>query len=75
MEEPYSFSLGHPSASAHFASATFPGKRTSDRTRVRSGPPTLSWALRHPLHTLANTNRQLPARLRFAIITWMFPSL
>ena len=49
-------SLGRPSASAHFTGATCPGRTTSDATRVRSGPPTLRWALRHPLHTLANTN-------------------
>ena len=56
---------GHPSASAHFTSATRPGRITSEITRVRSGPPTLSWAFRHPLHTLANTNRQqLPSRFR-----------
>merc|ERR1712147_501123 len=67
----YPSSLEHPSASAHFASASPPGMATSEYTRVRSGPPTLSWAFRHPLHTLANTNRQLPSRLRFTISSRM----
>ena len=67
--------LGHPSASAHFASATFPGRITSDLTRVHSGPPTFCWAFRHSLHTLANTNRQLPSRFRLAITAWIRASV
>ena len=36
MVNPCPVSLGHPSASAHFTSATFPGRSTSDFTRVWS---------------------------------------
>ena len=75
MFQPFSFpTLGHPSASAHFASATCPGMATSDLARERSGPPTLSWDFRHALHTLANTNRQLPSRFHLAITAWILSS-
>ena len=75
MVNPFSDSLGHPSTSAHFASATDPGAITSDSTRVRSEPPTLSCAFRHFLHTLVKMNRQLPSRFRLAITSWIFSSV
>ena len=44
-------------------------------SRVSSGPPTLSWAFRDGLHTIANINKgQLPFRLRQAISSWICSS-
>merc|ERR1712091_145924 len=42
---------------------------------VCSGPPTLSCTFRHPLHTIAKGNRQLPSAFRSAIISRTLPSL
>ena len=49
------------------ARGTRPGRSTSEYTRVRSGHATSqhwSWTFRHSLHTIANTNRQLPSACR-----------